>query len=123
MSESPKLFKPSNNTDGERFFDSWCRKCARDKSMSEGKSIDDCAEFELCDIIVSSMIYQLDEAEYPRQWIYGENGPCCTSFVPVGEEVKHVCTNTLDLFGSSDTTLRTSINEPLPIDSEGGHCD
>lgn len=30
-------YQPSNGTEGECFFDAWCRQCARDRSMREGE--------------------------------------------------------------------------------------
>ncbi len=69
------------------------------------------------------MMNAIDDADYPREWIYGEHGPCCTAFIPVGEPVQYRCDKTLDMFGSTDAELIRTIGEPLPIDSEGGHCD
>ena len=52
VSETPiKIYRPSNGTEGDIFFDNWCRHCARDKAMREGADFDECDDNELCDII------------------------------------------------------------------------
>lgn len=81
-------YQPSNGTEGECFFASWCCECARDKAMSEGADLDDCDDNQRCDIIGKTMAYRVEEPEYPKEWQYGKDGqPCCTAFVPVGEPI------------------------------------
>lgn len=36
------------------FFDAWCRRCQRDKSMREGADLDECDDNELCEIIAAA---------------------------------------------------------------------
>ncbi|MEJ1438494.1 MAG: hypothetical protein RPU61_14495 [Candidatus Sedimenticola sp. (ex Thyasira tokunagai)] len=56
---------------------------------------------ELCDILVRTMAYSLNDKEYPDEWIRDkDSGPRCTAFIPVGEEVPRPrCTKTEDMFG------------------------
>jgi hypothetical protein len=88
MERAGQKYRPSNGTEGECFFDAWCRNCARDRSMREGDEIDECDDNERCDIIANTMIYKVDDSEYPTEWQYGKDGqPCCTAFVPTGEPI------------------------------------
>lgn len=81
-------YQPSNGTEGECFFEAWCRQCARDRSMREGDIPDECDDNEVCRIIADTMTYSPEDAEYPNEWQYGKNGqPCCTAFVPAGQPI------------------------------------
>lgn len=93
-------YQPSNGTEGECFFDNWCRQCARDRSMREGDNVDDCDDNEVCKIIADTMAYSPEDPEYPPQWQYGKDGqPCCTAFVPAGQEIPaERDTRTIDMF-------------------------
>lgn len=99
MSDTPELYRPSNGTEGEDFFDSWCRRCARDRAMREGLDVDDCDDNERCDLIARSFAHDIDEPEYPQEWIVDENGNGrCTAFIPAGEAVVDRCPHTTDMF-------------------------
>lgn len=93
-------YRPSNGTEGECFFESWCRHCQRDKAMREGANLDECDDTERCDIIANTFAYDVDDAEYPTEWQYGKDGqPCCTAFIPAGDQIPtQRCTKTLELF-------------------------
>lgn len=95
-----KKYRPNNGTEGECFFNAWCCKCQRDKSMREGIDLDECDDNERCDIIANTFCYDVDEPEYPVEWQYGKDGqPCCTAFVPDGEPIPTPrCAHTPDLF-------------------------
>lgn len=81
-------YRPSNGTEGEIFMGNWCCKCQRDKSMREGADFDECDDDERCDLIANTMCYDVEDDEYPKEWTYGNDGqPCCTAFVPVGEQI------------------------------------
>jgi hypothetical protein len=89
----PKLYLPSNGTEGHCFFESWCCYCARDKAMREGADFDDCDDDEKCDIIANSFIGPVPE------WIYGDDGvPKCTAYVEADSPIPVVDTHTLPLF-------------------------
>lgn len=95
-----KKYQPSNGTEGEWFFESWCRHCERDAAMNSGANLDDCDDDQKCDIIARSMAYSTNDAEYPSEWIYGQDGqPRCTAFSPVGEPLPTPrCAHTIDMF-------------------------
>lgn len=64
-----KPYRPSNGTEGEIFQEQFCYQCKND------------SEEEGCDILLRSMVHQINEPEYPTEWIYDENKqPVCTAF-------------------------------------------
>lgn len=96
-------YRPSNGTDGHCFMEAWCSNCARDLPMSEGKDFDSCGPGETCDIIARSMAYSPGDAEYPQEWVYGENGPMCSAFVRSGHLPPERCKYTIDMFDSNES--------------------
>ncbi|MDB5777549.1 MAG: hypothetical protein JWP38_3682 [Herbaspirillum sp.] len=100
IEDAGKKYQPSNGTEGEIFFSSWCSECARDKSMREGADIDECDDSERCDIIGKTMAYYVEDEEYPKEWQYGKDGqPCCTAFIPAGDPIPALPDmHTVDMF-------------------------
>ena len=74
--EDERRYRPSNGTEGMAFMDRFCDRCRRDEAyrLDEGDS---------CLIAAATMVFQEDEAGYPREWVYGPFGPCCTAFEPM----------------------------------------
>jgi hypothetical protein len=103
-----RKYRPSNGTEGEFFLETWCHHCARDKSMREGVDPSDCDDNEVCLIIGRTFVYDIDHAEYPIEWQFGKDGqPCCTAFVPAGQEVPAPrCEHTLDMFKADKSQER-----------------
>lgn len=98
MRDQPELYRPSNGTEGEAFITHWCGQCER--SGRPGKPDDAGHELMGCSIVGRTMYYDIDDAEYPREWVVGEDGPKCTAFVPEGQPLPPPrCTATGDLFG------------------------
>lgn len=85
-------YTPSNGTEAAIFWANWCERCAKDKSMSEGKDWDLCEPDEVCDILSNSFVKQVAE------WIEDGDGPRCTAFIPIGGER---CGKTVDMFAES----------------------
>lgn len=95
-------YRPSSGTEGDGFFATWCMKCARDKSMSEGKDYDLCAPEEICPIIDNTFAYEVDDPKYPVEWIHDETGPKCTAFIPAEQGMTpERCALTIDMFDGS----------------------
>ena len=101
-----KKYQPSNSSEGEAFFDDWCRRCTKDKAMSEGLDPDQCDDDEMCEIIGDSMLYRLDSPSYPSEWRYDQAGhPVCTAFAAVGDPpVTPRCDATVDMFEQSTSS-------------------
>lgn len=67
MNIKNKPYRPSNSTEGELFMSKFCYRC--------------CHDWNECEILTNSLCYNIDEPEYPVEWIYDENGkPTCTKF-------------------------------------------
>lgn len=100
LERAGQKYQPSNGTEGECFFDAWCRQCARDRSMREGDNVDDCDDGEVCKIIGDTMAFSPEDEEYPKEWQYGKDGqPCCTAFVQAGQAIPpERDTYTIDMF-------------------------
>lgn len=96
-----KKYRPSNGTEGLIFFDHWCSNCQRDKSMREGEPVEECDDNELCQIIALTHAHDIDDPEYPAEWIINSDGqPCCTAFIEAGKPIPEArCEHTADLFG------------------------
>lgn len=66
-----KKYRPSNGTEGDIFMDAWCGRCRHD-DYDGGK---------YCPIIGRTMAHEINEADYPTEWQYGDDGqPKCTAF-------------------------------------------
>lgn len=62
------LYRPSNGTESIAFMDSWCCDCAKDVNAD-------------CPILAATMARNIDDADYPTEWRYSDNGrPECTAF-------------------------------------------
>lgn len=75
-----ELYRPSCGTEGADFMSRWCCRCVRDKAFRE-------EDGDSCPIAAATMIYHIDQPEYPREWREdGPSGPRCTAFVAEGDE-------------------------------------
>lgn len=67
-----QLYRPSNGTEGAGFMCHYCERCKHD-DHGIGERV--------CEIIGTTMIYDIAEPEYPKEWRYGADGwPTCTKF-------------------------------------------
>lgn len=65
-------YRPANGSEGLYFTAQFCEVCVKDANFS-------------CDIYTKTMIYGVDEKEYPAEWTYDEAGnPVCTAFKKAG---------------------------------------
>lgn len=83
--QSIELYRPSNGTEGEIFISDWCANCEQDKEHN-------------CSILGKTMQYNIDDTEYPREWVKTQNGPKCTVFIEAGDSIPIIDTKTLSLF-------------------------
>lgn len=68
MSEIKK-YRPSNGSEGEMFCREYCDCCSNKYGPVN------------CRIELSTMAFGINEPEYPKEWIYDENGkPKCTKW-------------------------------------------
>ena len=88
-------YRPSNGTEGGSFMCDWCCKCERDRKYQEDED-----KGEPCDILSRTFVFDIDDPEYPVEWIYKDGQPTCTAFIPAGDAVPAPrCTRTEDMFG------------------------
>ncbi|AMC34778.1 hypothetical protein [Janthinobacterium sp. B9-8] len=83
--QSIELYQPSNGTEGELFISDWCANCEQDKEHN-------------CPILGKTMQYNIDDPEYPKEWVKTQSGPKCTVFIEVGGSIPIIDTKTLSLF-------------------------
>ncbi|MGJ8619594.1 MAG: hypothetical protein ACSHWN_04625 [Methylophilaceae bacterium] len=81
-------YRPSNGTEGDIFYAGWCARCINDNPQ----------DFDLCPILGNTMCYDLDDDEYPNEWVWEDSRPICTAFVAVDGLVKERCAFTADMF-------------------------
>lgn len=90
-------YRPSNGTEGADFIDYWCGNCERDRGFRENPD-----SGTGCEIIASTMIYEIDHPYYPKEWCYVDGKPCCTAFIEEGGQIRKRCENTRDMFGVTE---------------------
>lgn len=82
-------YRPSNGTEGDMFMAQWCENCALSGYDGDG-----------CMIQLRSLAHDIDEPEYPVEWIKTDEGPKCTAFT--GDQPQEPrCEKTVDMFGDA----------------------
>lgn len=77
-------YRPANGTDGMDFMDSFCDRCVRDRAFQKWYAGEG-PEADSCPILAATCIYNVDDPQYPKEWIEDEYGPRCTAFEPCDE--------------------------------------
>ena len=71
-------YRPANGTEGDMFESDFCWLCRKFYDPGDGTYKDDGFH---CPIHCSAFLFPEDHPEYPKEWIYGENGwGKCTAF-------------------------------------------
>ena len=100
MGERPypvRLYRPWSGTEGIAFQGAWCARCKHDKAWNGEKSLDECDDADLCQLIARAMAFHVDEPGYPQEWVYRQDGqPACLAFEPTGKPER--CALTVDMF-------------------------
>jgi len=74
--EAGKKYRPSNGSEGEIFTDYYCARCVREEFMHTMNDND-----KKCEILTSTMFFDVDDEKYPSEWQYTKDGqPTCTAF-------------------------------------------
>ena len=74
-----KPYRPPNETESEMFMERFCYRCKRDEQFKETQD----GWVGGCMIIAATMAYDLDDSDYPPEWITDDAGPRCTAFEEV----------------------------------------
>jgi hypothetical protein len=90
-----KPYRPGSGTEGMAFDERWCNHCTRDEEYRNDPDNVDPAKG--CQILSNTFILEINDPEYPKEWIYGKDGrPCCTAFTT--DPAKPVrCDKTIDM--------------------------
>lgn len=86
-------YRPSNGTEGMIFMEGWC---------------DRCAAYNICKIWPATMALGINDEGYPKQWVYENDEPVCTSFKDKSEVERkpYRCKETKDLFVNETGSAR-----------------
>jgi hypothetical protein len=88
-------YRPSNGTEGDGFIGDWCGRCKRDAAFRND-------EGDSCPIVAATLALDVDDPEYPVEWVYDERGqPKCTAFEAEGGAYR--CAETPDMFPDDDS--------------------
>lgn len=72
MKAERKKYQPSNATEGVGFIESHCMKCIHCDPDPEGE--------KQCEILMRTMVYSVNDKEYPNEWVYLDDKPTCTKW-------------------------------------------
>jgi hypothetical protein len=64
-----ELYRPSSGLEGVDFCAHFCDRCIHNQD-----------EQDSCAIWMDTWVYEIDEPEYPKEWIYQNGYPTCTKF-------------------------------------------
>ena len=67
--KKPEPYRPSSGTEGADFCAHFCDRCKHNQDQDNP-----------CNIWMDTWIYEIDEPEYPKEWIYKNGHPTCTKF-------------------------------------------
>lgn len=88
-----KPYRPSNGTEGMGFIENWCENCVHEAD-----------EDKPCQILGRTMAFQIDDPQYPKEWVETESGPKCTAYREIGKdcgpEPIERCKATTDMFAT-----------------------
>lgn len=69
-----KSFRPSNGTEGMIFYESFCYQCRHQHPSPEH-------DLQCRDILLLTLLYETNDVEYPKEWIFSDDGwPICTKW-------------------------------------------
>lgn len=74
-------YRPANGTEGAVFMSWFCDHCERDRAFRDGTG-------DSCPIVAATMVFDIDDPNYPPEWREGEDGTFCTAFEDVAREVQ-----------------------------------
>lgn len=66
-------YQPSNGTEGSWFMGKYCMNCIHCDPDSNGD--------KQCNILLRVLCYNINDPEYPEEWVYENNEPKCTSHI------------------------------------------
>lgn len=78
---TPQKYRPSNGTEGCAFEAAWCADCKKEQPYRDtGEPSDG------CHILANAYAFDIDDEQYPKEWVEDGLGPRCTAFDHVDTE-------------------------------------
>ena len=68
-------YRPANGADSMAFMERFCWRCKHDQKYQITQAAEDG-----CRILADTMAFDIDDPEYPDEWIYQDGNPVCTKF-------------------------------------------
>lgn len=68
-----KKYRPSNGTEGSIFYDKYCANCIHENDIPPNR--------KNCNIFTKTLLYDVDDDDYPKEWCYVDGKPTCTAWV------------------------------------------
>jgi hypothetical protein len=72
-----KKYRPSSGREGEAFMSSHCYQCIHERWIHFQ---DEDRDEDKCDIMSRSLVYEIDDPRYPKEWVIINNEPTCLEF-------------------------------------------
>jgi hypothetical protein len=63
-------YRPSNGSEGDFFYEDFCKKCVKDKPL----------EYRFCPILNATYALEVNSPSYPQEWQIINGKPTCTAF-------------------------------------------
>lgn len=76
---SIERYKPANSEEGMIFDQKFCCVCKHDQDYQRGIG-------DSCEIVANAMVFEIENKQYPKEWIYKDGKPVCTVFESVDDD-------------------------------------
>lgn len=67
-----RAYRPANGMEGAIFMSQWCDRCRHDAAFRAGG--------DSCPIAANAVALDVDDPDYPAEWVADASGPRCTAF-------------------------------------------
>lgn len=71
-------YRPANGSEGDCFTSHFCDRCIHDRAARQGDYANG------CEIYLRSMAFDINDPEYPTEWVTIDGEPTCTAFMEDG---------------------------------------
>ena len=68
-------YRPANGYEGAKFLEKFCSRCKHDQNFNDP-----------CEIIIKTMELDIDDMEYPKEWVLVNKQPTCIKFKQIKKE-------------------------------------
>lgn len=71
----PRPYRPTSGSEGDAFMEDFCDRCTRHVRYRETQGAQGA-----CEIMISSMAYEVTDPKYPKEWLTDGERDWCTAF-------------------------------------------